>query len=326
MLYPLKFTPIFKERIWGGEMLNVKLDKFIPAEVLTGESWELSGVEGDLSVVENGFLKGNDIQEIAETYMGDLVGESVYRKFGSGFPLLIKFIDAQQTLSIQVHPNDALAEERHGCAGKNEMWYVVDAGEEAVLYIGFKAGVTKEQYLESLKKGNVDTLLNRIPVKKGDIYFIPAGTVHAIGAGVLIAEIQQTSDITYRIFDWNKKDKNGKPRELHTELALEAIDFESGRPKNLAPQKQANELVRIQRSPYFASGLLELEGTLERELPNRDSFTVYIAVEGDAYLEAGGETVSLLLGEVVLVPAQLTEHKLTGKGTFLEIYMPEEKA
>ena len=209
MLYPLKFKPILKEKIWGGRRLGEKLGKRLPAGRVVGESWELSGLDGNRSVVRNGPLKGNDLEELIEVYMGELVGDRVYERFGLQFPLLIKYLDVQQPLSVQVHPNDDLAAERHGSYGKTEMWYVIDSEKDAELCLGFNRPVTKEEYLRHVADGTLADILARVPVKPDNAYFIPAGAIHAIGKGILIAEIQQTSDITYRVFDWNRVDKNG---------------------------------------------------------------------------------------------------------------------
>ena len=227
MLYPLKFKPSFKEKIWGGEKIKNILHRPVADMNNCGESWEISAIEDNVSVVSNGFFAyDNDLNELIEVYMGELLGDKVYDKFGLGFPLLIKYIDATDDLSVQVHPDDKLAQERYGMNGKTEMWYVIQADEGAGLYVGFKDGVTRDQYWDAVEEGTVDELLRFYPVKKGDLFFIPAGTVHAIGRGVLLAEIQQPSDVTYRIFDWNRVDENGNSRELHVDEAFDAIHFE----------------------------------------------------------------------------------------------------
>ena len=227
MLYPLKFKPFFKEKIWGGERIKSVLHRPVGNMSHCGESWEISAIEDNVSVVANGFFADeNDLNELIEIYMGDLLGDQVYDKYGLGFPLLIKYIDATDDLSVQVHPDDKLAQERYGMNGKTEMWYVIQADEGAGLYVGFKDGVTRDQYWDAVEEGTVDQLLRFYPVKKGDLFFIPAGTVHAIGRGVLLAEIQQPSDVTYRIFDWNRVDANGNSRELHVDEAFDAIHFE----------------------------------------------------------------------------------------------------
>ncbi len=207
MLYPLQFAPRLKKLLWGSE------------------SWEISAVESDVSVVKGGLLDSNPLDELVEVYMGDLVGDKVYERFGEEFPLLVKIIEARERLSVQVHPTDEIAAARHGAYGKTEMWYILSREPGARLFIGFREGVTREVYAAAVADGSVGGLLNEVPVEPGDAFFIPAGTVHAIGEGIVLAEVQQTSDVTYRIFDWNRVGADGKPRELHTEWALDAIDF-----------------------------------------------------------------------------------------------------
>ena len=245
MLYPLKFNPLFEERIWGGDQLRRKMDKKLPEGKLIGESWELSAVPGNVSVVANGKLAGNSLEELIEVYMGELVGDKIYNKFGLLFPLLIKLIDAQDALSIQVHPNDKLALERHNSYGKTEMWYVIDSEKDAELCLGFNRPVTKEEYLRHVADGTLADILARVPVKPDNAYFIPAGAIHAIGKGILIAEIQQTSDITYRVFDWNRVDKNGKGRELHTDLAADAINFAPDQHYDVTHKPEMNRSVNL---------------------------------------------------------------------------------
>ena len=321
MLYPLKFKPLFKERIWGGDRLAHDMNKKLPAGKRIGESWELSAVPGDISVVANGKHTGNNLEELTEVYMGDLVGDHIYNHFGLLFPLLIKLIDAQDDLSIQVHPNDQLARERHNSYGKTEMWYVLASEPGAALYVGFNKPVTREEYLQHVNDGTLADLLDKVPVKPGDTFFIPAGTIHAIGRGLLIAEIQQTSDITYRVFDWNRVDANGKGRELHTELALDAIDVEAKHQYNKTRAPRKNEAVNLVNSPYFITNVVEVSGELSRNHEDKDSFVIYMGTEGQLELtwETGTETLSK--GETVLVPACLDEVVLKGEGKVLEIYM-----
>ena len=239
MLYPLKFQPILKDKIWGGTKLKTIFGKPAQTDKL-GESWELSGYEGDESVVENGFLAGNNLTELIEIYMGELIGDKVYEQFGMSFPLLFKLIDANENLSIQVHPGDEVAAERHGSFGKTEMWYVVDADPGAELIIGFTKDCTRDEYVDALENDQVEELLQNVPVKKGDVFFIPAGLVHAIGKGVVVAEIQQSSDITYRIYDYKRVDDHGNERDLHTAEALDVIDFQL-----LKIQKQIIRLIAM---------------------------------------------------------------------------------
>ena len=231
-MYPIKFKPQLKENIWGGQRLLEIKKGFYPRTVdktkVYGESWDISGVKGSISKVANGFLKGNNLQEIIEVYMGELIGEENFERYGLEFPLLIKYLDCNDKLSVQVHPDDALAEERHNSFGKTEAWYVVDCKEGAAIYLGFKdLNLTREEYIAAVAESRLEELLNKVEVKPGDTFFIPAGTVHALGAGLEVVEVQQTSDITYRIYDWDRVDAEGNSRELHTALAVDAIDFEA---------------------------------------------------------------------------------------------------
>lgn len=323
MLYPLKFRPIFKERIWGGRKIETAFGKKLPEGEKIGESWELSGVDGDVSVVSNGKLKGNNLQELIEIYMGDLVGDKVFEKYGEEFPLLIKLIDADDNLSIQVHPDDKLAAERHHSFGKTEMWYVVGHEPDAMLYLGFNQPVDKEKYLKYLEAGTLAELLNAYKVQDGDAYFIPAGTIHAIGKGLLIAEIQQTSDITYRVFDWNRVDpKTGQGRELHTELALDAIEYKSRSDYKTVAAPKVNAPVTLEKCPYFQTNSLIVDGAVERDYADMDSFVIYICLDGDLELEYDGGTETVKKGETVLIPAELNEVTLKGQGKVLEVYIP----
>ncbi|MFW5886830.1 MAG: type I phosphomannose isomerase catalytic subunit, partial [Bacteroidota bacterium] len=279
-LYPLKFKSIFKDKIWGGNKLFTELQKKTNSDKC-GESWEISGVEGNVSVVDNGFLAGNNLQELVEIYMGDLVGDSVYNRFGIEFPLLIKFIDANDVLSIQVHPDDKLAKERHNAFGKTEMWYIVQADEGSELITGFNQTVDKEIYLEHLNKKSIKDILNTEKVRKGDVFFIPAGRVHAIGAGILLAEIQQTSDVTYRIYDWDRVDDKGKERELHTDLALEAIDYKYYSNYKTNYQEKINETVNLVDCNYFTTNILKFSQLVEKDYNMVDSFIIYMCISGN---------------------------------------------
>jgi mannose-6-phosphate isomerase len=322
MLYPLQFTPLLKERIWGGTTLAKRSRRPNGNDkVLIGESWEVSGVEGDVSVISNGFLAGNSLPEAVEVYMGELVGDKVFDRFGEEFPLLIKYIDARDKLSIQVHPSDELAAVRHGAFGKTEMWYVLACEPGAELLIGFREGVTREIYEAAVADGTVGSLLNRVPVKPGDAYFIPAGTVHAIGAGILLAEIQQTSDVTYRVFDWNRTDAEGNPRELHTELALDAIDF-AAPVRRVTQNPPAGEVALLVESPYFTVNLVDVAGDTERATAERDSFTIYICTAGELTLKTrGSDPMPLKTDGVVLIPAEAESVTFEGNGRLLETYI-----
>jgi mannose-6-phosphate isomerase len=315
-MYPLKFEPIFKERIWGGRKLGDVLGKSIKSDT-TGESWELSAVPGDVSVVANGPLKGISLQDLIDDHAIDLLGKKVVQRFGSEFPILIKFIDADQDLSIQLHPDDSLAKKRHNSFGKTEMWYVMDADANAKLIIGFKKTTTKEEYTKSLKENTILDLLNYEEVNEGDTYFINTGKIHAIGAGTLLAEIQQTSDITYRVFDFNRKDKEGNYRELHTDLALEAIDFEKKDDFKIDYTKDLNVVNRMVDSPYFSTSFIEISKDLKIDVSERDSFTIYMCVKGSVTVENDFGSAQIKKGETTLVSANSTHILLKSRGAQL---------
>lgn len=321
MLYPLKFKPLYKQRIWGGQLLS-DMGKKLPEGEKIGESWEISGVEGDVSVVRNGALKGNSLQELIEIYMDEMVGEKCFAKYSTEFPILIKLIDAQDNLSIQVHPCDQLAKERHNAYGKTEMWYVVDHEPGAQLMVGFNRKVDKELYKQYLEQGRLDDLLTKYEVHKGDTFFIPAGTIHAIGKGILVAEIQQTSDITYRVFDYNRVDKDGNHRELHTELALDAIDFSEGGKYLIKMDPETNESVNLVHCDYFDTNLLKVSGTAEKRFEIFDTFVTYVCLDGKLKVKWEGGEESLSRGESMLIPASITHWSLEGEGTLLESYLP----
>lgn len=319
--YPLKFTPIFKEKIWGGRKLNEILNKNSNKENL-GESWEISGVENDISVVENGNLKGLTLKELIAEYKADFLGEKILKKFGAEFPLLIKYIDAKTELSVQLHPNDELAKKRHNSFGKTEMWYIMQADENAEINVGFNKTISKEEYLDHLAAGKITDLLNFEKVKKGDSFFINTGKVHAIGAGVLLAEIQQTSDITYRIYDWDRTDAEGNPRELHTEQALDAIDFEKKNDFRLKYAQTENESSNIARCEYFTTNYLPVSGTIEKNYGEKDSFVIYMCVSGKGNISTNGYTESIEQGQTVLIPAVNKKVQFSSKGVeLLEVYI-----
>ena len=308
-LYPIKFQTIYKPKIWGGE------------------SWVISGVEGDVSVVANGFLAGNSLDELLEIYMGDLVGDAVYERFGNEFPLLIKFIEANDRLSVQVHPGDELAAERHNAFGKTEMWYVLDCKEGAELVNGFNREITKEQYLDALNTGKIMDILNFIKVKRGDVFFIPSGRVHAIGAGNYIAEIQQTSDVTYRIYDYDRRDSEGNARELHTDLAVDAIDYKHYDNYRTDYVADVNETVNVVDCEYFTTNVFELDMPVEKDFPEIDSFIIYMCTGGSVRIEYDDNhsSVTIKRGESVLVPAVIKNLCFypDGKTTLLEVYIKQ---
>jgi mannose-6-phosphate isomerase len=315
-LYPLKFRPILKERLWGGAKLKEVLGKPIVSDI-TGESWELSTVKGDVSVISNGSLEGKSLQDIIESDSEQLLGKSVVERFGKEFPILIKFIDAKQDLSIQLHPNDELAKERHDSFGKTEMWYIMDADPKAELIVGFNKDVTKEEYAESIDNDTLLDLLNYEQVKEGDTFFINTGKIHAIGAGVMLAEIQQTSDVTYRVFDFNRKDKEGNLRELHTELALDAVDYEKKDDFKVSYNQGLNKVSEMVDCPYFKTNFIQLTENLELDTTNRDSFTIFMCVGGEAVIKTTEGEVSIKKGETALLPAITKKISLQSKGVKL---------
>ncbi|WP_133673540.1 type I phosphomannose isomerase catalytic subunit [Maribacter caenipelagi] len=315
-MHPLKFRPILKERLWGGTKLKEVFGKPIESDI-TGESWELSTVKGDISVVANGSLEGKSLQDLIDSNAEELLGKSVVERFGKEFPILIKFIDAKQDLSIQLHPNDALAKERHDSFGKTEMWYIMDADPKAELIVGFNKDVTKEEYAESIDNDTLLDLLNYEQVKEGDTFFINTGKIHAIGAGVMLAEIQQTSDVTYRVFDFNRKDKEGNLRELHTDLALDAVDYEKKDDFIVSYDKAKNEVNTMVDCPYFKTNFIELTENLDLDTTQRDSFTIFMCVGGEAKISTAVGEVSIKSGETALLPASTQKISLQSSGAKL---------
>ena len=318
-LYPLVFKPILKDRIWGGTKLKSLLHKDIPTAT-TGESWEISTVPGDASIVANGVLAGKSIHELISEYPREVLGKKVHEKFGIEFPLLFKFLDAKEDLSIQLHPNDALAKKRHNSFGKTEMWYVMQADLDARIIVGFKEPSSADEYLIHLENKTLPKILKEIPVKQGDVFFLETGTIHAIGAGIVIAEIQQTSDITYRIYDWDRVDDAGNSRELHIDLALEAITYEVVNAKKRY-SKEPNKANLAVDCAYFTTNIIPLDGAMKCH-KNGDSFTVFVCTDGEFVFQKDTlESYSFQKGDTVLVPASITDFKLVGKATLLEIYI-----
>ncbi len=317
-LYPLQFDPILKDRIWGGEKLKTVLNKPITSKI-TGESWELSTVEGDVSVVANGSLKGKALTDIIEEFPSEILGTKVYKRFGKQFPLLFKYLDAREDLSIQVHPNDELAKERHNSFGKTEMWYIMQADADARIIVGFKENSSKEEYLENLNNNSLVSILDNVKVKQGDVFFLETGTVHAIGAGLVVAEIQQTSDITYRLYDFDRVDVQGNKRELHVDLALDAINYNKVDTYK-EYQKKTNESNVVVECPYFTTNFIPLDGQVEVN-KNGETFTVYMCIEGSFDIEYNGEKASYIKGDTVLIPAAMNAFIFNGKASILEIYI-----
>ena len=314
--YPLTFTPILKDRIWGGTKLKSYLNKSIVSET-TGESWEISTVPGDISVVTSGVFEGKNINEIIDLHPTEILGKSVIARFGKQFPLLFKFIDAKEDLSIQLHPNDELAKQRHNSFGKTEMWYVMQADESARLVVGFKKDSNQEEYLSHLENKNLVALLNESPVKKGDVFFLETGTIHAIGAGVVVAEIQQTSDVTYRIYDWDRVDANGQGRELHTELALDAINYNATDSK-IEYQEEANKSTLVVNCPYFITNIIALQDRFIWKR-KKQAFTVFMCTNGQFEMVMNGEILRYRMGDTILIPACIENLTIKGKATLLEI-------
>ncbi|MFC4818065.1 MULTISPECIES: type I phosphomannose isomerase catalytic subunit [unclassified Flavobacterium] len=317
-VYPLVFKPILKDRIWGGTKLASYLNKEIPSPT-TGESWEISTVPGDVSVIANGIYAGMNFNDLISQYTSELLGTKVFERFGYDFPLLFKFLDAKEDLSIQLHPNDELAKKRHNSFGKTEMWYVMQADENARLIVGFKEKSSPEEYLKHLNDKTLVSILEQIPIKQGDVFFLETGTIHAIGAGIVIAEIQQTSDITYRVYDFDRKDANGNLRELHVDLALEAINYNRVEAKKEYSNinNQSNLVVDC---PYFTTNVFPLNGQVVKTNTS-DSFIVYMCTEGNFEISIGKEVYSFQKGETFLLPALVTDYQLIGSATLLEIFI-----
>ncbi|MBE0646463.1 MAG: class I mannose-6-phosphate isomerase [Bacteroidales bacterium] len=324
LLYPLKFTPIFKDKVWGGDKIRTELGLDFSPLPNCGEVWVLSGVEGFQTVVSNGFLEGNELNDLVEIYMDDLVGEKAFEQFPEKFPILVKFIDSHDWLSIQVHPDDALAAKRKIGNGKTEMWYILDADKKAELISGFNQSVNQKIYLDYLEQKRLKEILNVESVHAGDVFFMPAGRVHALGPGVLLAEIQQTSDTTYRIYDWDRTDGEGKSRELHTDLALEAIDFTIPDNYRTTYAKLKNQTVNLVESTAFTTNILELDHGIKKDLEYIDSFIIYLCTSGSCSIQFLQGMEELKKGEVILIPATIDHLFILPKPKtkLLEIYYP----
>lgn len=323
-LYPLTFAPLLKEVIWGGSDIR-PFKGLEPDDKKIGESWEISHVDDNFSIVAEGALAGKNLDELIDLYGERLVGKSVQERFGHRFPLLIKFIDARDYLSIQVHPDDELGMKRHNSFGKTEMWYVINAAPKAKLYSGFAVQSSPEDYVRRIEEGTIVDALAEYEVRPGDVFFLPAGRVHAIGAGCFIAEIQQTSNITYRIYDYDRTDATGNKRELHTELAKDAIDYRLEKDYRTAYTPIADQPVHLVECQYFETNLLDLTQPISRDWSQLDSFVIYICMEGKVTLrDAQGNEVHLHQGQSVLVPAENPSLTLTPEGSvkLLETYIP----
>ena len=317
-----KFHSILKPVLWGGDKL-LSFKGLPPCDVPIGESWELSAMPGRESVVDDGDETGLTLTELVRLHGADLVGADVYQRYGDQFPLLIKFIDARRDLSIQVHPDDAMARRRHGCAGKNEMWYILQADEGSIIRTGFNRTVTMEEFDRRVGEGMILDIVNATSSQPCDVFFIPEGQIHTIGAGNLLVEIQQSSDVTYRVWDYNRRDANGNLRELHTSQAREALDFvpRNGHVDYLpSPSPGITPLLRCQE---FEVCRLDFEDGYGLDLPSRHSFTAIVCIEGETTLHATGlPAVTLRQGETALVPAVADGREMTGAARLLTATIP----
>lgn len=315
-LKPFKFEPYLKSVLWGGEKI-AKYKGIVTDQHNIGESWEISGVDGHESVVAEGNDKGLNLRQIIEKYKGDLVGNAVYAKYGDTFPLLVKIIDAKGDLSVQVHPDDTLAKARHNSYGKTEMWYIIDAEEGAPIYAGLSKQITPEEYEKLVAENAIMDVIARHDSHAGDLFFLPAGRIHAIGAGNLLAEIQQTSDITYRVYDFDRRDANGNPRELHTEQAKDAIDYTVYPEYNSEYDRNGKSATPLVKCQYFDVKREIIDGVSTIDA-STDSFMIIMCLDGEATItdNLGGVT-HVKKGESILVPAVITSMKAEGKATFM---------
>ena len=318
---PIKFKPILKPTIWGGnKIVNFKHIEGHGDEQI-GESWELSGLEGHESIAENGPYKGRNITEIVTEMKERLVGTDNYKRFGNAFPLLIKFIDAHQDLSIQVHPNEEIAK-KHGLKnGKTEMWFIMDSDPGAFIRCGLKDRITPEQYKEMVADNTICDAIAKFEVKADDCIFIPAGRIHSIGKGCLLAEIQQASDVTYRIYDFNRRDKDGNLRELHTAQAAECIDYNIQKDYRTNYVPERNKGVALTQCSYFNTAVYDLDEPMTLDYSELDSFVIIIGIKGEGtFTDNGGNTMTLHGGETMLVPATTETLDVSGSIKFLETY------
>lgn len=320
-LYILEFEPILKEKIWGGSKLGTYLNKPISGDNI-GESWEISDVPGDVSIVSTGFLKGKSLSEIISIYGELILGKRNLKRFGQKFPLLIKFIDAKENLSVQLHPGDEIAMKKHDSLGKTEMWHIIQADKDADIIIGFNKKVTEKEYQNLVDQKDIATVLNREKVKPGDTFFVYAGLIHAIGAGVLLAEIQQTSDITYRIYDWDRKDADGNYRELHQQEALEAIDYDSSKKYKVNYADTKDQIESLVNCPHFITNSINVTTSQKLSHKNIDSFVIYMCVEGSVVIQGKNTPIEMKTGKTILVPATIEEVEIvSGNGRILQVYI-----
>ncbi|WP_299338948.1 type I phosphomannose isomerase catalytic subunit [uncultured Psychroserpens sp.] len=322
ILYPIKFQPILKEKIWGGHKLNTILNKG-KHQGNIGESWELSDVEGNISQVQNGPYQGSNLKALLQNHKEQLLGAQNFEIYGTNFPLLIKFLDAHTDLSVQVHPDNDMAAAYHNSFGKTEMWYIMDSDADANIILGLKDETTNTEILDHIDINNVDHVFNRTKVNRGDSYFIPAGKIHAIGAGVLAAEIQQTSDITYRVYDWDRVDDMGCKRELHTELAKKATKhFDLDDNYKLQYNSDTKSSSNLVKCEYFTTNLLHSNSSQTLDYSQLDSFVILMCVEGSVQITLNEYTESIKMGETLLIPAAANHIILNSQNAkLLEVYI-----
>lgn len=322
-LYPLKFRPGFRDKIWGGNKIKSVLNMDYGDRPNCGEAWVLSGVKDNETTVAEGWLEGNELNELVEVYMDDLVGEHVYDQFKNEFPILVKFIDANDWLSIQVHPDDDLAQKRGLGNGKTEMWYIISADKNSTLISGFSKKVTQKTYVDHLNNGTIKDIMNFEKVEAGDIFYMPAGRVHALGPGILLAEIQQTSDITYRIYDWDRVDDEGKSRDLHTDEALEALDYNVYDDYKTTYPRVKNETARAVSEKYFTTNVIHLDLPLKKNYEELDSFVIYTCVQGNAKIKYPDGITNLSMGESMLIPNVISDIEIfpSNESKLLETFM-----
>ena len=310
-LYPLLFEPNLHPVIWGGNQLR-PYKGLEPSDEPIGESWEVSAVPTSTSIISNGEWKGRDLVSVINEYPDAILGKKVNKKYNGKLPLLVKFIDAKKDLSIQVHPNDEMAMREHGKMGKSEMWYVIKADEGAHLYAGFKQEITSEEYQQRIANGTITEVLADHAVKVGDVFYLPAGRIHAICGGIMLAEVQQSSDVTYRIFDYNRHGMDGKPRELHTELAAKALDYHVEDNYRTEYDDRSNKAVQIIDSPYFSVRVMEISKPFHRDLIKYDSFIITMCIEGDCIIQirSTGDELKIKEGNSALIPALIANYDI----------------
>lgn len=318
----LKFYAILKEKVWGGKKIKNVLNKFSVSDKI-GESWELSGLPENISVVSEGKYKGQTLNQLISVYKEKLLGKQVFEKFGEQFPLLIKFIDAADDLSVQVHPDDITAQKLYRQNGKNELWYILDSDKNAELILGLKKNLNPEEFRNSINNNTLTEILNRVKVKRGDVFFIPAGRIHAIKKGVLLTEIQQPSDITYRIYDWNRKGLDGNYRDLHIDEACEVVDLKIKQSYYTEYHDKINYFTKCVSNKFFTVNILKFNKEIQKDYSDSDRFIVYICTKGNFKLEYSGNEINVSFGETVLLPATISDIKLIpeDESELLEVYV-----